>query len=492
MNSTLQILLVEDNPDDRALVARELSREFPGCEFTQATNLMDLNMAVQHGRWDLVVTDHQLNWSDGFTVLTAVKKRWPDCPVIMFSGCGNEEVAVQAMKAGLDDYVLKSPKHYVRLAAAAHMALERAKQRGRLREVESRYRTLFNRVPVGLFCAALDGRIMEVNPAIIRMLNYPDRETLLQVNAGCLFGDARQRRRWLAAIRHATVVERFELQLRRRNGKRVWVEINARVVHDEHGRPQYCEGSAEYITARKRAEAEVLESREQLRALAGHLQSIREQERTRLAGEVRNELGEALAGLKSRLALLRDNMSCPDADSSLASTRSQLKSLPEAVDPLMAAVRRIGAGLRPAVLDDLGLEAAMEWQIHEFEGRTGVRCEFVSKFRQEKLDRELATAVFRILQETLTHVVLPARATEARIELREETNKLVLEVYNNGKGPGGREISRRRSLDLLGLRERANMVDGKISINRQGKGMLVGVRIPFRHLVNAEKIAVQN
>jgi len=289
------------------------------------------------------------------------------------------------------------------------------------------------------------------------------------------------------------VVERFELQLWRRDGKRVWVEINARVVHDDRGWPQYCEGSAEYITARKRAEAEVLDSREQLRALAGHLQAIREQERTRLAREVRNELGEALAGLKVRLAVLRENMRRPDAASSRASTRSQLKFLPDAVDSLMATVRRIGTGLRPAVLDERGLEAAIEWQIQEFERRSGVKCEFVSKACQAKLDRDRATAVFRILQETLTHIVLPARATEARIKLREEANKLVLEIYNNGKCPGGREISRKRSLDLLGLRERATMLDGKISVvNRHGKGTFVGVRIPLRHATTAEKIAVQN
>ena len=114
MNGTLKILLVEDNPDDRALVVRELSREFPGCKFTKTADLMELSMALQHGPWDLVVTDYQLRWSDGLRVLMSVKSRWPECPVIMFTGTGSEEIAVQAMKAGLDDYVLKSPKYYAR------------------------------------------------------------------------------------------------------------------------------------------------------------------------------------------------------------------------------------------------------------------------------------------------------------------------------------------------------------------------------------------
>ena len=134
VNGNLKILLVDDNPDDRALVAREMTREFPEGHLTPAADLKELGSALRRGRWDLVVTDHQLRWSDGLTVLKAVKERWPDCAVIMFTGSGNEEIAVQAMKAGLDDYVLKSPKHYARLAAAAHMALDRAMQRRRLRE----------------------------------------------------------------------------------------------------------------------------------------------------------------------------------------------------------------------------------------------------------------------------------------------------------------------------------------------------------------------
>src|SRR5438445_1755667 len=157
MNGPLSILLVDDNPDDRALVIRELSREFPDRHFCPVTDHNELLHALERGPWDLVVTDYQLNWSDGLTVLMAVKNRWPGCPVIMFTGSGNEEVAVQAMKAGLDDYVLKSPKHYVRLVSAVHMALERTKQRKTLHDVERRYQSLFDDVPVGLFRFGPDG-----------------------------------------------------------------------------------------------------------------------------------------------------------------------------------------------------------------------------------------------------------------------------------------------------------------------------------------------
>ena len=129
MDQALNILIVDDNPDDRALVRREVSREFPNSQFKQATNSRELSEMIEAGGLDAAVTDYQLRWTDGIQVLLAVKRRWRDCPVIMFTGTGSEEIAVQAMKAGLDDYVLKSPHHYSRLASAVHLVLERSRQR---------------------------------------------------------------------------------------------------------------------------------------------------------------------------------------------------------------------------------------------------------------------------------------------------------------------------------------------------------------------------
>src|SRR6266550_9278250 len=117
MDDHLKILIVDDNPDDRALARREIDREFPNSQFRQAITAKELTQAIESTRFDVVITDYQLRWSDGITVLLAVKVRWPECPVIMFTGSGNEEIAVQAMRSGLDDYVIKSSRHYVRLSA---------------------------------------------------------------------------------------------------------------------------------------------------------------------------------------------------------------------------------------------------------------------------------------------------------------------------------------------------------------------------------------
>ncbi|OGG43557.1 MAG: hypothetical protein A3F84_20525 [Candidatus Handelsmanbacteria bacterium RIFCSPLOWO2_12_FULL_64_10] len=136
MNHPLRILLIDDNPHDRTLVIRELRREFPDLHVDQVIDAKGFDRALQTGGFDLVITDYQLHWSDGLSVLRAFKPRHPGCPVIMFTGTGSEEVAVQAMKAGLDDYVLKSPKHFVRLPAAVRSAMEDITERRRAEDTE--------------------------------------------------------------------------------------------------------------------------------------------------------------------------------------------------------------------------------------------------------------------------------------------------------------------------------------------------------------------
>jgi len=488
LNEPLRILLVDDNPDDRALAMREVRREFPDSQFQQISQVSELHRILELGRCDLMITDYQLRWSDGITVLLAVKMRWPECPVIMFTGTGNEEVAVQAMKAGLDDYVLKSPRHYARLPSAVHMALEHARQRKARRDAESRYESLFDEVPVGLFRASPDGKLMDANPSLMEMLGYADLETLQRRRALKFFTDTRARRRFLDGLRQAGEVRGFEAQFRRSDGKAIWAEVNVRAIRDARKRVQSCEGSLEDITARKRSEKQLKDSREQLRALAAYLQSVREEERTRIAREVHDELGQALTGLKMDIAWMEKKIIEASHKEDVGQFEEKLRELPGRVDAIIGAVRRIATDLRPPVLDDLGLVAAIEWQMQEFERRTGIKCEFHCKARYLELDSERATAVFRIFQETLTNIVRHADATNVTIQLEEFGGRLNLEVRDNGRGLTGGEVSNTRSLGLLGMRERATMLDGEVNIiGRRGKGTTVGVRIPLHGSVDHAK-----
>jgi two-component system sensor kinase len=229
------------------------------------------------------------------------------------------------------------------------------------------------------------------------------------------------------------------------------------------------------ITTSKRALKELERSREMLRDLAAHLQSIREEERSTIAREVHDELGQALTGLKIDLSWLTNHL--PDGFPDL---RSRAKGMLSLLDTTIQTVRRIATELRPGVLDDLGLVAAIEWQAHEFQARTGIRCQFTPTADQIDLNRGLSTAVFRTCQEALTNVARHALATTVKIGLQEKAGHLILTVEDNGQGITDREITDRRSLGLLGMRERASIIGGTVTIlGRPGQGTAVRLEVPL-------------
>jgi len=186
----LRVLLVDDNPDDRALAEHSLREALPGMNVRHIFTPEALEDALKRRDYDLVVTDYHLRWTDGQEVLRRVKESSPDCPVILYTGTGSEETAVEVMKAGLDDYVLKSSKHQVRLGAAAQAALERAQQRRMLREAELRYQSLFeNSLASFLVLDPRDGRIVDANPAACAFYGM-SRGSLTQMKTADLEAEA--------------------------------------------------------------------------------------------------------------------------------------------------------------------------------------------------------------------------------------------------------------------------------------------------------------
>jgi signal transduction histidine kinase len=233
------------------------------------------------------------------------------------------------------------------------------------------------------------------------------------------------------------------------------------------------------ITERKRAEEELKNSREQLRALAAHTQSIREEEGRRIAREVHDNLGQALTVLNMNLFELESQISELVDETRRDLLLNRIRSMCNLIDTTVHAVREIATELRPRMLDDLGLEPAIEWQARDFQERTGIQCEFVSD--NINLDQERSTAIFRIFQETLTNVARHAKATRVNIRLKEDTDKIILEVEDNGRGITEQEIYNPRSLGLLGMRERALLFGGEMNIRGgERKGTMVTVCIPIK------------
>jgi len=230
------------------------------------------------------------------------------------------------------------------------------------------------------------------------------------------------------------------------------------------------------LSERAATEARLRSSEEKLRALAAHLQSVREEERIRIAREIHDELGQALTGLKFDLATFAR---CFEPDSPAARQERQ-QGLATAIDRIINSVRRISSGLRPEVLDEIGLSAALDWQAREFQRRTGIRCTVEIAPSIAETDKERSTAIFRIFQELLTNVARHANATRVNAKLSDGETALSLCVEDNGRGITKTEIESPRSLGFLGLRERVLAFGGTIDVRgEEGAGTRVSVTIPI-------------
>ena len=280
----------------------------------------------------------------------------------------------------------------------------------------------------------------------------------------------------LGKIKNGQRVDLYETVHVRKDGEHVNVSLNISPIRDKSGEIVAMSAIARDITESKIRENQLRLSTERLRALSTRLQSIREEERTKLARDIHDELGQRLTGLMMDLVSLSQK---PPRNKELLGQR--IKSMEGIIDDTIKLVRRMSGELRPGILDDLGLVAAMEWQLVDFKKRTGIDCNFSSSFDDTSLDRDLSTALFRVFQETLTNIIRHARATHVRIEITDDDGFITLTVEDNGKGISDAEISDSTSLGLLGIRERMFIFGGDVEITgAENQGTRVTVRIPYR------------
>jgi signal transduction histidine kinase len=356
--ATIRILLLEDSATDAELVRHALRQGGLSFFLEHVETKVAFTHRLQKWKPDLILSDFSLPSLDGYTALALARSKCPDVPVIFVTGTLGEEVAIETLKKGATDYVLKH--RLSRLVPSVHRAMREARERAE----------------------------------------------------------------------------------------------------------------------RKRAEQQLRQSHEQLRALSIYLQYVREEERIRIAREVHDELGQALTGLKLELIWLGSRLS-----RRLKTLHAKIRSMAEHIDDTIHAIRRIATELRPGLLDTAGLVAAIEWQANEFQTQTGIECRVNAAIDETLDDQDLNTAFFRIFQETLTNVIRHAHATKVDVHMTEHAGHLVLEVKDNGRGISDEEIHNTKSIGLLGMRERAALLGGRVTFSGEtGKGTTVTVRIPRRHL----------
>jgi signal transduction histidine kinase len=258
---------------------------------------------------------------------------------------------------------------------------------------------------------------------------------------------------------------------------------SVRILHNrgavrvgDDGRPVRMFGTEQDVTERRQAEVQLERSNEQLRSLSVRLQAAREEESIRIAREIHDEMGGALTALKMDLSWISKRLS----EQSRGAVQQKLQSALELIDETVVKVRNISTELRPSVLDDLGLAAAVEWQAREFEKRTEIRCEIVSLYEDITFGPEKSTAVFRIFQEILTNVSRHAHASRVEVRMTGHGGDLLLTVSDNGRGIDEGKVADATSIGLLGMRERALIFGGQVDVvGAEGRGTTVTVRIPL-------------
>ena len=392
---------------------------------------------------------------------------------------------------------------------------ERKRIENALKASEVRYRRLFETAKDGILILDADtGQITDANPFLQNLLGYSHTELLGKMlweigpfrDIAASRGAFRklQKKRYIRydnlpletkERRHRHV--EFVSNVYRENGRRV-IQCNIRDITARHQaevalanfskelEKRVDERTAELLTANrlmkkmldegKRAEETIRKSRERLRNLSQRLQSLLEEERTRISREIHDELGQALTAMKLDLSLIRRSL----VSDGLAEQSEKVHEIERTVTRIIRTVRKISTEMRPGILDELGVAAAIEWMAKDFQNRTGIGCKVTIQAMDRISDTVRATTIFRIVQEALTNIMRHAAASQVNVSLEKKDDSLILEVRDNGIGILEGRIIDSKSLGLIGIRERVLLLGGKAEISgKPGEGTLVKVILPI-------------
>jgi len=344
-----------------------------------------------------------------------------------------------------------------------------------LRKSEAEYRLLVENANEAI-AVACDGMLRFVNPKAAELTGYSREELTSRPFVDFIHPDDREMvvERHMRRLRGEQVPEVYPFRVIDKDGNTKWLEISAVLISWEN-RPATLNFLND-ITERRKAEEEVKRSRAELRRLSAHLQSVMERERKRIAHEIHDELGQQLTALKMDLSWIGKNL--PKNKEPLL---EKIGAMSKCIDTTIETVRRISTYLRPAILDDFGLLAAIEWQLTEFQRRTGIKCKIVPQSNDVVLEQTQAVALFRIFQEALTNVARHANAMGIEVSLKEKDSRVLLQIKDNGRGIREEEITSSRSIGIVGMRERARLCGGQMRIKGiPGKGTTVKVSIPLK------------
>jgi PAS domain S-box-containing protein len=345
-----------------------------------------------------------------------------------------------------------------------------------LRKSEERYRGLVEQMRDGLTCTDEAHNVTFANGRFFEIVGLPAEEvigksiyTLFdQLQKGILFEQLQ--------ARESGKTSSYDLEISRDDGSTSYLAVSGSPFFNQDGQFAGSIGVVTDLTDRIAAEKELRKSHERLRQLSAHLESTRENERLRISREVHDELGQSLTALKLGLNSLRKNRDFP------ATLIPRFLALDEAINATIGSVQRITADLRPRCLDELGLEAAIQWQADDFSNRTGIDCR-LRLCEAPQLSSECQIAVIRIMQESLTNILRHAQASAIAIALEHDLDGLRFTIADNGRGITDQQQAARNSFGLMGMHERASLCGGTFDIETTiGRGTAISVWLPLNEV----------
>lgn len=491
----LRLLLIEDSEDDAELLLAEIRDGGYEPVYRRVDTAVETQHALNSDLWDIVICDYTMPQFNGQMALEMVQRHDPDLPFIINSGTIGEDVAVDAMRAGAHDYIMKSNLSRLMPAIERELRESVVRRTGRhaqreIEENEARYRAIVSNIPGVVFQLQQNGndgyRFPYISDGSNQLLELTP--THLQ-NDSSLFWDmvpgsdaAALHRRIQESAQHMQPMS-WECRIQVASddiGK--WIEIRMRPRLLDAGVVQW-DGIMENISQRKQAETELMRSRQQLSALSVHLQKAKEIERTRIAREVHDDIGGNLTALKIDLLWLNNRI-----DKNRGDLLDKARSLETLVDRTMEITSRIARDLRPPLLE-LGLVAAIEWEAAEFEKRMEIPCVVTCLSEDLAVDPDLGNAAFSIFREILTNISKHAAATKVEVELGTNDTMLTMRILDNGRGMTHTDLLKRGSFGLRGMLERARNLGGEMRFEGQpNKGTTITAVLPlapFTHSAEA-------